>query len=268
MNLMRLLFTILLLGTAAGCNRHEPSTNQTDIVVDQSATPESAFEVGVSVRKQSPSDRSPAASIPQNLSLDDRLKEWRIARKSAKHPIDPNNLDAIERAIKVEPEYKGDERHYYCLLFDDDQTQTMWMVFDGSMLYVDRNFNSDLTDEDEAFPTSKNDTKSMLRSVGKINFKTGSGQKAALEYTFPGFRIPGSDPNEYPVRIQVTYRGATFSAWGDQTGEVANAKSPSDATILRINGPLQMGFEVSANHAVQRTENGDFKVNAGDGTYG
>lgn len=131
---MRLPLTILLLGTAASCNRHEPSTNQTDILVDQSATPESAFEVGVSVRKQSPSDRSPAASAsaPQNLSVDNRLKEWRIARTSAKHPIDPNNLEAIERAIKVrvEPEYKGDQRHYYCLLFDDDQTQTMWMVFD------------------------------------------------------------------------------------------------------------------------------------------
>lgn len=218
---------------------------------------------------QSPSERSSAAvaKVQQSTDDDERLEGWKAAREDAKQPIDPGNLEALERVINVEPEYEGDERHYYCLIFDDDQSQMMWMVFDESVLYVDCNFNGDLTDDGEAFPANE-DNGTNLRTVEKFSFTTGAGQDVSLEFTFPGFLLPGSDPNEYPVRIQVTYRGATFSAWGDQTGEVANARTPAEAAILRVNGPLQMGFEVSSSSAVERTENGRFEVSAGVGTYG
>lgn len=143
------------------------------------------------------------------------------------------------------------------------------MVFDGSMLYVDCNFNGDLTDEGEAFEAEEEkEQRTSLCSVDKISFTTEQGQDVSLGFTYPGFPLPGSDPNEYPVRIQVTYRGATFSAWGDQTGEVANAKTPSDAAVLRVNGPLQMGFEVPSTSAVKRAGGDSFEVRAGVGTYG
>lgn len=210
---------------------------------------------------------TPTSSIQKSTSADERLKDWKAAREKAKKPIDSSDLNSLERKIKVEPDYEGDERHYYCLIFDDDQTQMMWMVFDGSTLYADCNFNGDLTDKGEAFAPD-NDKRTSLRTVEQFSFTTERGQDVSLEYTFPGFTMPGSDPSEYPVRIKVKYRGATFSAWGDQTGEVANAKSPSVAPILRVNGPLQMGFEVSSRSAVRRTKDDGFEVKAGVGTYG
>jgi hypothetical protein len=58
------------------------------------------------------------------------------------------DLSKIDRTIKKEPKYKGKPK--YCLsVFGPEAKTCVWLVLDGDVLYVDRNGNGDLTEEDE-----------------------------------------------------------------------------------------------------------------------
>ena len=59
------------------------------------------------------------------------------------------DLTAIDRQIAVEPRYTSQPR--YCLLvFGPEASTRVWLVQDGSTLYVDRNANGNLTEPGEA----------------------------------------------------------------------------------------------------------------------
>lgn len=212
----------------------------------------------------SKSKSSPKARAESKTKDPQELLEARTeARQNAKQPIDPENLAGIPREISVEPEYKGNSRHYYLLVFDEDETKKVWLAFDGESLYVDCNLNGDLTDEGEAFPTNANDAGSMFRVIEGVKFTMPDGEPVSLTYTFPDEKF-----DEFQVRIRAQYRGATFAAWGDHDGDVPDAALASQAPILRVNGPLQMGFEIPARWAIESLDNDKFEVNVGVGTPG
>ncbi|MDB4766089.1 hypothetical protein OAG71_00230 [bacterium] len=222
------------------------------------------FENSSSKLRASRGDASPLA---ENSDTDPRpespLQLRAAARKGAEMAVDPNDLSKISREIRVEPEFEGDARHYFLLVFDEDEAKKVWVVFDGKKLYVDRNLNGDLSDEGESFPANNDDEGSRYRKIKDIQFAMPDGDPASLTFTYPDAYY-----KEFKVRVLVKYRGASFSAWGDQDGDVVDAKLASEAPILRINGPLQMGFEVPAKYGVEALGNNKYEVNVGVGTPG
>lgn len=214
--------------------------------------------------------RQPVSSKPplpdqkqQHTDPNQQLQERAQARVAPVRAIDPNNLAAITRKIAVEPSYTGSARHYYLLLFDEDEAKQVWVAFDDECLYVDCNMNGDLTDSGEAFPANPEDAGSMFRVIKDIGFAMPDGKAASLTYTFSDAKY-----ETFEVRLQVNYRGATFAAWGDHTGEVADVSQVASAPILRVNGPLQMGFEVQARYAIESKRGDTFEVKTGVGTPG
>src|SRR5687768_2544808 len=64
------------------------------------------------------------------------------------------DLAKVPRTITREPTYAGQPR--YCLLvFGPDAGARVWLVQDGTTLYVDRNGNGDLTEKDERVEAGK-----------------------------------------------------------------------------------------------------------------
>ena len=123
--------------------------------------------------------------------------------------------------------------------------------------------NGDLSDANESFPVNKDDEGSMFGEIKGIIFAMPDGERVSLTYTYSDEKF-----KDFEVRIAINYRGATFSAWGDHNGDIADAAQASVAPILRINGPLQMGFEVPAKFAVEPKANNEFEINTGVGTPG
>ena len=59
-----------------------------------------------------------------------------------------NDLAKVDRTIVKQPAYQHSPR--YCLLvFGPEAKHRVWLVFDGDVLYIDRNGNGDLTEENE-----------------------------------------------------------------------------------------------------------------------
>ena len=248
----RMLFVLCLgvcISTLAGCPNPDSTASN--------AKP-TKLETPTKVEADSKTKDAPTKDT-QTKSAHRLLESRTAARESAKEPIDPENLAGITREIAVEPDYSGKYRHYYLLVFDEDETKKVWLVFDGKLLYVDCNLNGDLTDDGEAFATNGDDA----GEIKDIEFAMPDGEPVTLGYSFP------EEPfDEFNVRIRADYRGATFAAWGDHEGEVPDVASASQAPILRINGPLQMGFETSARWAIESLEDDKFEINVGVGTPG
>src|SRR5262245_9490132 len=82
------------------------------------------------------------------------------------------DLSQIDRTIGREPEYKNHAR-YALFVFGPEAAGRVWLALDGDVLYVDRNANGDLTDEDERFPV--NGTCARRVTVPSITLNDGSG---------------------------------------------------------------------------------------------
>jgi len=60
------------------------------------------------------------------------------------------DLAKMDRTIAKEPHYR-DQREYCLLVFGPDAATRVWLIFDGNILYADRNGDRDLTQGDERF---------------------------------------------------------------------------------------------------------------------
>ena len=56
------------------------------------------------------------------------------------------DLTKVDRSIKKEPAYQTKAPRYCLLVFGPRADYRVWLVLDGSTLYVDRNGNGDLTE--------------------------------------------------------------------------------------------------------------------------
>jgi len=79
----------------------------------------------------------------------------------------PAALDKLDRTIKKEPKYAGTPR-YLLLAFGPEAQFLVWVVLDGTTVYVDRNGNGDLTDDGEKFDQPNAVLKNPIGEFGGV----------------------------------------------------------------------------------------------------
>jgi hypothetical protein len=76
------------------------------------------------------------------------------------------DLTKIDRTIKKEPAYRSKSPNYCLLVFGPEVKFRVWLVFDGDILYVDRNGNGDLTEPNKRLePSEKPIQQSLVRAL-------------------------------------------------------------------------------------------------------
>jgi hypothetical protein len=186
-------------------------------------------------------------------------------------PAPAADLATIDRTIKKEPKYAGQPR--YCLLvFGREAKHRVWLVQDGNTLYVDRNGNGDLTEADKKVIAAKSQPGDGERAysfeVGelKLGGKTHKGLEVVL---CPLKELAGNPnlmemphvaaavkkhPNEITGRITLDVECESLKGSGvggrvnymlmlfDTRGVFQLGRSPADAPIVHLDGPLQVTF--------------------------
>jgi hypothetical protein len=154
------------------------------------------------------------------------------------------DLQTLDRTIAREPEYKSQPG--YCLLAFGSAAETrVWLVEDGPYLFVDRNANSDLTDDGPPVPaiderelaTTDFTTKEPITlrdcdyEAGKISPGDGSSHTdlKVMRWQF------GSKPVQHGVLLKVDGRVPVYSGWGH-----VFATSPKEAPIMHFGGNYEV----------------------------
>lgn len=134
------------------------------------------------------------------------------------------DLAKIERTIAKEPKYQG--KPTYCLVvFGAEAAKRVWLVVDGSVLYVDRNGNGDLTEADERV---------LLQD--KYSFRTTLA--IADDKTTYMFRL-SKDVDVFEMYIRFGRQGHQLVGF-DGPGRLRFADRPKDAPIIHVLGPLTL----------------------------
>jgi hypothetical protein len=179
------------------------------------------------------------------------------------------DLTKVERVIRKEPTYKTHAPRYCLLVFGPKADYQVWLVLDGETLYVDRNGNGDLTEAGEFTSPEERNTDpcsfspiTILRPDGRTEEKLRFALYGWFDYR------AGKDTPEVSPAVFVSWKGRQFGSWGDETGPCIWGRKVQDAPVLHIDGPLQMGFEVRAEYALERKRDGQFELSVGVGTKG
>jgi hypothetical protein len=172
-------------------------------------------------------------------------------------------LSKIDRTIKKEPAYKHHPK--YCLLVFGPEARTkVWLVQDGSILYVDRHADGDLTAPDDKVAADKSDGadegeysfqageirdgtrlhKALSVSVAKLDsiasqdtlakaflkrHPKARGYSVIVEMDLPGWKGTGIGGR---VQQQAFYV--------DANGVLQLAGRPHDAPVIHFGGPWQV----------------------------
>lgn len=149
-------------------------------------------------------------------------------------PAQAADLAKIERAIAKEPPYQGKPR--YCLLvFGPEANFRVWLVLDGTVLYVDRNGNGDLTEPDKRVAAGyKRDDQRFGFKPGQLGTPDGK-----TKYTLSLLRM-----NAEGCDMEIAHNGGYARAGFDGPGKLRFADRAQDAPIIHFLGPLTlMRFE-------------------------
>jgi hypothetical protein len=138
-------------------------------------------------------------------------------------PAWAKDLGTPERTIPREPAYQASPQ--YCLLvFGSEAQMRVWLVADGSVLYVDRNGNGDLTEPGERV-LGQGDR----FTVGAITERDGATRHTDLVVRF----------HDGKADISVKTRGKHLTrANHDGQGDLRFAARRQDAPIIHFNGQL------------------------------
>jgi hypothetical protein len=173
-------------------------------------------------------------------------------------PLSAVDLAQLEKKITKEPAYKSKPK--YCLLVFGPEAKTrVWLALDGDVLYVDRNGNSDLTEEGEKVAANKRDD-----SDG-YTFKVGDVRDGALLHknltVFVSLLANLREPDESIKAIVAKDSkacGCSLSqevempgwkgvagrvlhlAGADVNGMLQFADRPQDAPVVHFGGPWQV----------------------------
>jgi hypothetical protein len=130
------------------------------------------------------------------------------------------DLTKVDRTIAKEPAYQAKPK--YCLLVLGPAAQTrVWLVQDGSTLYIDRNGNGDLTEPGEKVPWTGKDLR-----AGEI---TGPDSKSKLQVSLRKYANS--------VRITVIESQAKRYMVGDPDSDpLAFAARASEAPVAHLGG--------------------------------
>jgi hypothetical protein len=166
---------------------------------------------------------------------------------SLKNLLRAADLTRIDPGIGKEPRYQSTSPKYCLLVFGPETKTRVWLILDGDTLYVDRNSNGDLTEEDE-----------RVQGDGK-QFNAGEIANRAGKAKYDHLRLQWLEPPEKQERLCMVslevrdkYR---------QYGCVHFSDRPQDAPVLFFDGPLTMGCADSDKQALNLAAKGS-QINA------
>jgi hypothetical protein len=150
-------------------------------------------------------------------------------------------LSKVDRTIKKEPAYKGKPK--YCLLVFGPEAKTkIWVVLDGTTLYVDRDGDGDLTDPGERFPDDGKELKEfeVAGRGGKVRYKVTSigvhrSEKEGRVFLMASVEVVGK-----------------FRQYCDLTP----SETLREAPIAHFDGPLRLGLREMNWSPVQKLVRG------------
>jgi len=137
------------------------------------------------------------------------------------------DLTKIDRTLVKEPAYASKNPEYCLLVFGPRAETRIWLVVDGTTLYVDRNGNGDLTEPDEMLRPK--DATSARPPIGDIVARDGKTVYRDLSVN----RIS----NSYRIRWNAPDRGPQLAGFVDKLNFAPRAK---DAPIVHLAGPLAL----------------------------
>ena len=191
-----------------------------------------------------------------------------LALAGAAPAADPPKID---RSFTKEPAYTKSPK-YGMLVFGPEGKNRVWLVLDGTTLYVDRNGNGDITEPGEKVaaetkPNHDPEEDGYGFEVGSVTVG-GRTHKGVVVYLIPLRRYAdgelgkrpdvkaalAKDPKALAARVFVDaevpgLKGGgidgrvSFSAGPiDLTGVLQFADKPNDAPAVHVGGPLQITF--------------------------
>ncbi|MBN9521414.1 hypothetical protein J0H58_23310 [bacterium] len=178
----------------------------------------------------------------------------------AADPLTPKALLTIDRTIKKEPRY-GETPLYLLLAFGPDSTDRVWAVLDGTVLYLDKNGNGDLTDEGErvfalALPGDGVNRRTPLFQVPALEAKSGKH----TDFFLSAIRLPPGD-GVY-VKMGVKVNGKTLQVAGPT--DLRMTETPAEARVLAFGSRVvtaQVSHTMPATPEVGKAV--DFRVRVG-----
>jgi hypothetical protein len=150
-----------------------------------------------------------------------------------------------DRRLTKEPIYEGTPR-YYLLVFGPEAKSSVWLVFDGTTLYVDRNGNGDLTEPGERF--SAKESKITAEIEGKVyphlqyDIPDITERDGKTKHTELRVLLMRANPKEYgnvfvDVRTAAGYRQYSFFGFRQ---EKERFPMPATAPFRHFQGPLHL----------------------------
>ena len=163
----------------------------------------------------------------------------------------PVDLRKINRTIGKEPAYRTRSPKYCLLLFGPEAKKRMWLVHDGDRLYVDRNGNSDLTEDREEVQGAEQRPNLTSPITGERvearvwRFYLGAVREGKAEHDALVVEIQHFEyiPKEGKPRV-VDHTSVTLELEGkwqqSASGNFSFARRPHDAPVIHFHGPLTL----------------------------
>ncbi len=155
------------------------------------------------------------------------------------------DVKSVPRSIAKQPTYAGTPG-YALLVFGAEMKSRVWMVLDGTTLYVDKNGNGDLTEAAEKVSLvgepsiEENETVKVTQTeyeVGDLPAATGGSAYQSLNVSRflvePKAGAPADLKGGDTVVVSVAYRDVC-----DQSASPKFAAKPEDAPVVHFDGPL------------------------------
>jgi hypothetical protein len=154
----------------------------------------------------------------------------------------------IDRRIAKEPVYQSRSPKYCFLVFGAEAKTRVWLVLDGDTLYVDRNANGDLTEENE-----------RIKRNGR-EFEAGEITEIAGKAKYVHLRLKQLDlPEKEQERLCMISLEVRDKL--RQYGIVQFADRPEEAPLLHFDGLLTMGLTDPDKQVLGRGDTGS-QINA------
>jgi hypothetical protein len=193
---------------------------------------------------------------------------------TARAPVPPARRDGawdLTPPIK-EPKYRKEPR-YALLVFGPKREQRVWMVLDGTTLYVDRNANGDLTEPDKRLePNNPKDGSNRFGNPGShTHFDVFEVTVRAGAQGTSTFRLDHwiRDENFVPKTdfdkklhaqwLELRHENSTLWRKGGQgQGQtpLVFMPKPADAQVCALDGPLTFVVKLPQYQVLQRGEAG------------
>lgn len=185
--------------------------------------------------------------------------------------IQAGDLDQIDRVLRKEPAYQSKAPKYALLVLGPEARKRIWLVLDGTTLYVDRNGNGDLTEAGETILGKKSDQAGL--GEGVYTFAVGElrdGERrhrnvtliaTGLSSTSKTKTAASNSPRSLSFRIRMEaeipgFEGVTKDGHvlqlGGSSGSLQFADRPREAPILHFAGPLTVIVDSQATFRVNR----------------